>query len=133
MNIHYSLRRLYDTTERNISEIMSIEDIMGLEKNCKEAEAAIKEIRENLFAQVQKLQNIKVEKYIKVRRYDRYKGLVEITVFVEESKELEGHKRAYMEYGTHKKFNGSQKKKALEYANELQKKYNYKIIKENWK
>ena len=33
----------------------------------------------------------------------------------------------------HHEFNGNEKKKALEYAEELKKQYNLKIIKENWK
>lgn len=129
----WSFRRLYETTNKQIDELLTIDDIMNVENYCKEAEADIAIIRQKLYEQINKLQSIRTEKYIMVRRYDRWKGPIEISVYLEESKEIDGYKRTFMEYGTFQKFNGAQKKKALEYAEELKNKFNIKIVKENWK
>jgi hypothetical protein len=130
----YSLNRLYNTSEKEISEIIDIKDILKIESYCKEAEEAIKAIRQKLFEQTQRLQEIKIEKYILIRRRaDWYNKRIEITVFVETKKILADYESTDMIYNTHQKFNGNQKKQALQYAEELKKQYNLKIVKENWK
>ena len=63
----YSFNRLYYTSEKEIKEILNISDILKIESYCKEAEEAIKVIRQKLYQQTQKLQEIETEKYILMR------------------------------------------------------------------
>ena len=130
---YYSLRRLFDIDNDYIKTMLDIKDIIGVEKYCIEAEACIKEIRDLLAEQVKRMQEIEEEKYIIVDRRKSYYNNIEVTVRVQLSRKLGDYKRTSDVDNTYKLFTGKEKKQALEYAEELRKKYSLRIIKNNWK
>lgn len=107
---------------------------MDLEKSCQEAEADIKIIREKLHQQAQQLQNVTVDKYIRVeRRKDYGDKRIYVYVSIRTKTTLNKITRTEYDYKTSKQFTGLEKKQALQYAKELQKLHGLRIVKENWK
>ena len=131
---HYALRSLQHITEEEINRSLTYERMAELEKKCKEAEEEIKEIRQKLHEQTQKLQFLKIDKFIEVERTREYSSKrVNVHVRIYTLRTLEKETRHDSDYKTSKHFTGLEKKEALEYARELQKKTGLRIVKKNWK
>lgn len=130
----YFYTKLDRESDEDISHYMDIKSVESLEEACKEAIEDIQNIRKLLYEQVQKIHNISITKTVQVDRRKTYKNSIEIAVYINELKEIEGHSYNYRIYDTHKKFKGNEKKQALAYAEELKKQHNInQIIKNNWK
>ena len=104
---------------------------MAYEKDCQDAEKAIKEIRQEIAHQVQQLQRVETTQYISVERIKPYNGNVEVIVKLQIEYTLDKHTRT--DHKDYKRFTGLEKKQALQYAEELRNKYKLGIIKKNWR
>ena len=130
----WSFGYLRNLDEEQISRCFSVEGIAKIEKYCKEAEEDLKVIRQKLFEQAQKLQSLKVDKFIEVERKRNYSDKrVTVWVRVYTVRTLDDVTIHESDYNTIKEFTGLQKKQALAYASELQKQTGLRIVKENWK
>ena len=131
---HYALRSLQHITEEEINRSLTYERMAELEKKCKEAEEEIKEIRQRLHEQTQKLQFLKIDKFIQVERSQEYSSKrVNVQVRIYTVRTLGKEVRHESDLNITKHFTGLEKKHALEYARQLQKQTGLRIIKKNWK
>lgn len=136
LNMDYSFEQLYRTEESEIEKYTSMDSVIRLQRAIETAKKEIAIMESKLYNQVQLLQTMQTTRQILItRRAERWgKGKVEITVRVNEIKTLDsGYSYTDHIYKTYQKFNGNQKKDAIAYAQELKKKYNCEIVKENWK
>lgn len=127
----YAFRNLHNLDPQTIKQTLNINNLMSYEEYCKEAEAEIIKVRQEIAEQIPRLQNIKTKNYIEVERVKGYDKKVCIYVRLMTETRLDD----YVRYNNtdSKTFGGNEKKQALEYAEVLRKKYGYGITKINWK
>ena len=134
MSIRY-LKHVLEDQDYYINNCYDYESLLKVNKDIESAKREIAELEKLIYNQIQ--QAVKVVKYreIIIRRHQQYRGNIEITVYINEYKTIDGERlnKNDMVYSTHKKFKGNEKKQAIAYANELKDKYHHPIVYDNWR
>ena len=134
MSIRY-IQHVLSDPDYYINNNYDYESLLKVSKDINKAKEELAELEKLLYTQIQNA--VKVVKYkdIIARREKKYKGNIELTVFVREYSMVDGVRlnKNNMIYGTHKSFKGNEKKQAIKYADELKDKYHLNIIYDNWK
>ena len=127
----YCLRHLYNLDPDYLKTVLDLKTLMSYEKDCQDAEKAIKEIRQEIADQVQQLQKVETKQFILVERVKPYQSNVQIIVKLHIEHKLGDTVRS--DYKDYKKFTGLEKKQALAYAKELRQQYKLGIVRKNWR
>lgn len=129
------LQNVLTDTDYYIKNCYDEKALLKISADIEKARQELKDLEMMIFEQVGKCSQVVEYKEIIVNRRKSYKGGIEITVYVNKYKLLNGERLKKDEsiYGTHKRFNGSEKKQAVAYANELKNQYHVNIIYENWR
>ena len=134
MGLRY-LSRYQDDKEYYITKNCDLKSLMKIQSDIEKAREELKQLEMDIYNRVQRIQNIVHYKEIACNRRKHYKGGIEITVYINEYMTQDGVRleKTNTVYGTHKSFNGSQKKQAIAYANELKAIHHHPIVFINWK
>jgi hypothetical protein len=133
MSISY-LKYVNENMDYYINQSTDEKDLMRTYEKITEARKELDEMERRIYLRINEIQNIQKYKEIVVRRNKNWSGKVDIFVGVFEYKSLDGERvgNSYS-IGKHEKFNGNEKKKAIEFANELKATYRIPVVFENWK
>ena len=127
--------RYSEDTKYYINENCELSSLVSIQRDIDKAKAELKALEIAIFERVQQIQSIVHYKEIVCARSKNYKGKVEIKVHINEYMVQDGVRltKNNFIYGTHKEFNGNEKKVAIAYANELKEKYHHPIVFTNWR
>lgn len=134
MSISY-LKYVNEDMELYIDGSTDEKDLMRTYEKIVVARKELDEMERRIYHRINEIQNIQKYKEIVVRRNKNYSsGKIEITVGVFEYKTLNGERvGSSYSIGHHEKFNGNEKKKAIEFSEKLKKESHLLIRFENWK
>lgn len=129
MSIRY-MQRILDDKSYYITNCYNPTDLLRIQADIVKAREELKEIETLIAQQYNKTQQVIEYKEIIVNRYKPYKGNIDITVYINKYKTLDGVRldKNDMDHTTHRHFSGKEKKQAFEYANKLKSEYHIPII-----